>query len=84
MSGLVCADDVITRDEMHPSIYEYPKPLVCQFYTGEADNRVLGEKFILTWAQLVEIGQYTMVFRKDGKDYVVPAGSGYICNALAG
>ena len=84
MSGLVFSDEILTREEMREEIPNFPRPLVCQFYTGPEDNRVLGEVFILSWATIVEIDSKTMTFRKDGVDYVVPAGSLYICNKLAG
>jgi len=75
----------ITREEMHPSIYEYKKPLVCKFVTEQEDGtRVFGETFILTWAQLESLDKYTMTFKKDGKIYKVPAKSGYVCTGLAG
>ena len=83
-SGLVFADEILTRDEMHPSIYEYPRPLLCKFIEEKDGTKIYGESFILTWAQLEAIETYSLVFKKDGKEYRVPAKSGYVCTALIG
>ena len=82
---LVFSDEILTRDEMHASIYEYPKPLYCQFIeTKEDGTQVLSGGFILTWAELEAIDSQAMIFKKDGKEYRVPAESGYICTRLLG
>ena len=83
--ALVFSDEILTREEMRPEIYEYPKPLYCQFIeTKEDGTQVLSGGFILTWAELEAIDKQAMIFKKDGKEYRVPAESGYICTRLLG
>lgn len=81
----VLADDVITRDEMRPELYEFPRPLYCQIVKSRTESGVVYEgSFVLPWALLVEVTPTDMIFDKDGVRYAVPSDTGYVCSRLVG
>lgn len=65
--------NTLLADELHESVRQYHRPLVCTFI--EKDGRPI---VVLPWAALKEINKGKLVFELRGRTYRVPS-KNYVC-----